>query len=102
MPFCKICSNHYFERQTHKCPPIYEVCCPEMYSEDEWECVREHDAEEAAKKWAEEDDWNTAEYTIVGGEEVEVWVRLKGKEKILKFVVTGESLPNYYATPLEE
>ena len=56
------------------------------------------DAEDAAEKWAEADDLNSAEYNIVSGDSSPtVAVREKGKELIVFYILTGESVPQYMA-----
>lgn len=68
------------------------------YGED-WYPVRASDSEEAAEKWAETDDYCSADYKIVGGEDAIVEVRPSGDEnKIERFTVAGESVAMYYAS----
>lgn len=57
------------------------------------------DAEEAAEDWAANDDTQSADYSIVRGNEATVCVRLKDDESapVETFVVYGESVPQYSA-----
>ena len=69
--------------------PNFEPAIVEVYATD---------AEDAAEKWAEREDWNSAEYSIVKGDSSPtVAVREKGKELIVFYVLTGESVPRYMA-----
>lgn len=77
------------------------VWCPDMGSEREDACVIEaHDAESAAEKWAEEEDWNSAEYSIVSGHETPIVCVAEGDEPEQEFIVRGESVTYYYANPI--
>lgn len=53
----------------------------------------------AAELWADWSDWNSADYSIVKGNDATVLVRRIDKPgcKIFKFNVTGESVRQYYA-----
>ena len=57
--------------------------------------------EDACIEWAREKDENTAEYSIVSGEEKTVFVREVGDEKKHCFRVWGEVVPQYYAKYIE-
>ncbi len=61
--------------------------------------VEANDAETAAEDWAEWDDCNSADYTIVNGSESTVCVRLRDdvSAPVETFVVSGEAVPQYTA-----
>ncbi len=107
MTKCKTCGQYYFF-EDHCCLPAWRV----------WECedndiyngkiIFEIDEEEAAKKWAEYDDVYTADYSIVSGTDVYVFVCSEEEYrydpetvKPKKFLVSGESVPKYYAREVE-
>ena len=57
------------------------------------------DAAEAAEEWAEIRDRESAEYKIVGGEEIKVRVAdLSGRE--YEYIVRGESTATYFASEI--
>lgn len=93
---CKHC-DHWGWSNTHACPPIWEARIFETKWQNDWNEVRATDAEDAAKRFAEEYDVN-GEHDIVrrGCEEIEV--RLQGSEKIWMVDVSAETVPAYYAT----
>lgn len=66
-------------------------------TDDDAREVRAADAEEAAEDYAEWDDMNSAEYTILKGSEVTVNVCPKGGGETVRFVVSGEAVPQYTA-----
>ncbi len=75
----------------------FTVWCPER--DQDFEDGRSFDAydpEMAAEKWAEYDDAYSAEYSIVGGQEVTVTVRDESGQDS-SFVVSGEAEPVYFA-----
>lgn len=75
----------------------FTVWCPERDQDfEDGRSVDAYDAETAAEKWAKYDDAESAEYHIVGGNDVTVMVRDEdGRES--SFVVVGEASPVYYA-----
>lgn len=95
---CSIC-GHYDFSKSHRCPPCFEVLCPE-YDGDDWEeasKVYARDAEAAAERWAAEHDWQ-GDYDIVEGSPVFVLVRKRWQEGgEAGFVVSGEMQPTYNA-----
>jgi hypothetical protein len=97
MPFCDICGGYIYSSREHKCPPVFEVQEIEYHGEDEWEEIRAVDEQDAAEKYAEKSDCDSAEYSIVSGSDAEVWVRKKGDSEVKKFMVSGESVPTYHA-----
>lgn len=66
----------------------------------EFDCARRIeavDAEQAAETWAAIDDRDSADYTIVGGDEAIVVVQAPDGTRT-RWRVTGESVPSYSAT----
>ena len=51
----------------------------------------------AAELWAEQDDRESAEYWIVGGNEADVTVKDTNDGTETRFIVTGEDIPSYSA-----
>lgn len=66
--------------------------------------MRAADAEEAAEKAAEEDDSNSAEYSILKHYDAQyvAWVKAAAGEKPKRFKVTGEAVPQYHAEEIPE
>lgn len=92
---CEICGQWSLYPNQHKCPPLWKVWPNHYEEEDAWE-IRAADANAAACLWADEYD-SGGDYTIVGGGEETVTVKGEdGTEE--KFVVQGESVPQYYAS----
>lgn len=83
------------------------VWCPELgQTKDEARrfapSSEAYDAESAARLWAQVYDQNSAEYSIVSGQPLEVVAMKEGhdpKEGVL-FVVSGRSVPHYSARPV--
>jgi len=100
---CETCGEFAHSR-THKCPPIWLVWCPEDGETiDDSRKVRATDAGEAVEKWAELDDEESAAYRIVGGQEARVCV-VPADDKARapqRFAVSGEAVPQYYASEVE-
>ena len=60
--------------------------------------IQANDPEEAAEKWAEDVDVNTAEYAIVGQRRTpRVCVQEADGDIILRYLVDGEAVPTYRA-----
>lgn len=78
---------------------MFTVWCPENGQEEhDGKAVLGHDAEDAAKRWADWYDYNYSDYTIVGGQPQEVCVRERNSDMPTKtFSVYGESARVYYA-----
>ena len=58
--------------------------------------VRAFDAEEAAERWAKDDDCHSAEYSIVSGSDAEVVVE-DHAGNVTRWKVSGEGVPTYSA-----
>ena len=102
MPWCKVCGGLIIDGFGHKCPPKWLVRREEWDGEDATE-IRAVDAEEAAKKWAEDDDQSSAEYGIVSKDEEPVVIVCRadsGEET--RWRVSGEAVPAYYAEPVSQ
>lgn len=101
---CSTCGEYGWGR-THKCPPRFRVWRPE-HGEDFADAglLYARDHEEAAERWAEKSDSDSAEYDIVGGEPAKVYVvEADGDEEhALLFHVEGEAQPVYHARQIEK
>lgn len=98
---CKICGAYSCLRG-HKCDPIWYVMfaedSPHYYSGDiPWK-IRAHDAQDAAEKFAERFDSESADYTVVGGEPITITVWPKDTpDNKQTFTVNGAMIPEYWA-----
>jgi hypothetical protein len=59
--------------------------------------ISAYDAESAAKLWARLDDRESAEYSIVSGNETIVSVKEIASGIVEEYIVYGEPVPSYYA-----
>lgn len=94
---CKIC-NKWGYVDTHKCPPIWQTYClwgNETPDEEEWNEYYARYPDEAAELAGEA--YDSEEYHLLSGSELEVLVRNPETKEIQKYTVTGESVPKYYA-----
>lgn len=100
---CKTCGYYSWEHggmldeSKHRCPPRWDVWPTDESREDGADCIYAQTAEDAATKWGEVEDWRSAEYQIVGGRDAKVHVASYTDESILTFLVSGETVPEYYA-----
>jgi hypothetical protein len=95
---CKACGAYCVDAALHKCPPMWLVWQPDDgATEDDARKIHARTPAEAAERWAEWDDYNSAEYSIVGGSDATVCVRRADGGEALLFVVSGESVPSYSA-----
>lgn len=89
----------------HKCDPVWFVAIvegEEQPEDDDYREVRAADAEEAAAKGAEEEDSDSAEYSVLKGNgDYVAWVKAAADAKPRRFKVTGEAVPQYYAEEIE-
>jgi hypothetical protein len=99
---CPTCGE--WARPGHRCDPIFLVWCPDQGgTEADAEKIRAWDTAEAAEKWAEWSDRNSADYTIVRGSDATVFVKTLGVDfrggdgEIAKLAVSGEAVPSYTA-----
>ena len=80
---------------------VYWVWCPEYgESEDDAIKIEAYDADEAATEWAAKRDIASAEYSIVGGKDAIVFVKNCSTGEVLRFCMSGEPVPQYYAHEL--
>jgi len=80
----------------------YVVWCPgrDQTQRDGRTIDAEH-PQAACEKWAEVDDWRSAEFSIARGNAVEVMVRELGSSLApFRYSVVGESVPSYRASML--
>ncbi len=84
----------------HRCAPIWLVYSEDHHEDwDDADKVHATDPQQAAEKWAADDDCQSGEYSIVAGTDATVQVRrqdLPASEPAW-MVVTGESVPEYHA-----
>lgn len=99
MSNCKTCGA-FFVNEFHKCPPIW-LCWIE-YNQEECDAreVHAYSADAAAEKYAEDYDSDSGEYSIVSGRAESVCVVKDRAGKILRFALSGESVPRYSATEI--
>ena len=93
---CEKCGQ-WWPPPYHRCKPVYLVWCD---SDGETEAdaveVRATDAEDAAESMAETQDADSAEYSIVGGQDATFTVKAPGGT-VTRWTVSGESVPSYSA-----
>ena len=97
---CPTCQE-YAWLKTHKCSPIWLVFTEDRHEDwDEADRVYANSPREAAEKWAEDDDCESAEYSIVAGTAAAVQVRRLDEPDTdpVWWTVSGESFPTYRAT----
>lgn len=76
----------------------YIVWCLELGSKaEDGKTIKAPDAEEAAKAWAEHDDYSSGEYWIANDGTATVIVRHVDSGVDTKFFVTGEMVAQYSA-----
>lgn len=100
MPWCDTCKEHTLFPARHKCAPMWEARFDGEDSADDWRKYRARDGDEVATKAAEEYDRDTGDYPIVRGNSILVEVRKVGEIESEWFEVRGESIPQYYASPV--
>lgn len=102
---CPKCAEWVFSKY-HKCKPVWLVAIvegEEQPADDDYCEVRASDEAEAAEKGAEEDDSNSAEYSVLKGHgDYAAWVKAAADAKPKRFKVTGEAVPQYHAEEIEE
>lgn len=94
--WCEPCDTCHF---AGSCYDEFEVWCEDDGIREEARIIRAYDAESAATRWGSMYD-SEGDYTIVSGSEATVHVCLRGTDVIEKFLVTGESVPEYSARSL--
>ena len=71
---------------------VYKVSSPKY---DEGTEIEAPSAKEAARLWAEQDDAHTGDYSIAGGDAIEVYVQEVEGGPQEHFWITGECIPTY-------
>jgi hypothetical protein len=97
LDWCIECQSYHWNGE--KCYPKWYVWC-EYYGEEfeDADIIYARDKESAIEKWAEQSDSDSADYTIVSGTEVSVFICSYDNEKeINKYIVSGEAIPSYTA-----
>lgn len=98
LQYCRPCATYHWRGEA--CLPLWDV----WQSEDERanaQQVAGRDASDAAERWAAQDDAG-GDYSIVSGDPAEVDVAPGGEPgPVLRFRVTGESVPSYSAESIE-
>jgi hypothetical protein len=85
----------------HRCDPQFYVWCPEWGgTADGARMVRASTIENAAREWASQSDCD-GDYEIIGNSEVVVHVREVGCDEVKAYRVSGEQVPEYYASEVE-
>ena len=97
---CSVCGQYDFV-DDHVCKPKWYCSLEDWDHESHHYTVHAIDAEEAAEKFAEIYDQDTAEYSIVGGEETLVLVTNEHLQKPVWFEVEGYSQPQYSAQEID-
>lgn len=96
--FCTICGGFTPDGTVHKCPPKLRIWEDrDGYVEDDGQDLFADDAGECVEKWAYKDDFESAEFRIVGGHEAAVFVRGPDGETT-RWVVSGETERVYQAS----
>lgn len=97
--WCGTCGELMLFPDSHRCPPEWEAWSPdEGRGEEDAMVVRGRDAYEAARQFAERSD-SDGDYGILRGREATVFVRPAGRDcPPVRYRVTGESVPTYYAS----
>lgn len=102
---CLTCKEWVFS-QYHTCQLLWLVAIvegDEQPADDDYCEVRAADEEEAAERGAEEDDSNSAEYSVLKGHgDYVAWVKAAADAKPKRYRVTGEAVPQYHAEEIEE
>lgn len=96
---CSTCDGWIYGDAYHCCPPKWLVWSADSGEDDARE-IYATDESDAAEKWAEREDLNSAEYSIVRGNSVTVCVRGTVAGAVTRFDVSGESVPSYSAREL--
>lgn len=92
---CKICDKWGY-KNSHKCPPVWEVRMYERRWEEDWVEVYATDAEDAATTFAEQSD-RGGDYDIIRRGSAEVEVRKQGETEVTQWDIQAESVPEYTA-----
>lgn len=94
MSWCPTCRGHHRPGEHF---PIWEV----WQDGGDPQEIQAADAEDAAERWADEDD-AYGDYRIVGGSPADVHVSLAGSGVAQRIRVTGEAVRSYSAVAIED
>ena len=102
---CSRCGD--FHWSDNACQPAWSVWCPEHLGHEgpeDGKRVHAVGPEYAAEKWAERQDSESLEYSIVGGESVVVHVVPYGEPEAQPktYMVSGEPVPTYSAREVDD
>lgn len=97
--WCGKCGQYMLYPESHSCPPSWDVL--ELgYDNETWEdatIAYGRDAADAAAKWAEKEDQDSAEYSIVHGTPATVAIKRQGAPPAAAVIIiaSGEHEPTY-------
>ncbi len=91
---CETCKRLIFLSETHTCPPAYMV---EDEGEAHWERIHGYSLEDALEWWIEQVDAREDHAMLDGGTRT-VRIHREGETDILIYTISGEAVPQYYAT----
>lgn len=80
--------------------PKFKVWCHDERGQEESDArtIEAYGPDEAAREWARRDDSSSGQYHIVSGWDLHVTVRDEQGANLI-FLVSGESVPQYFARP---
>lgn len=93
---CPLCSEYHFSDK--ECDPAFTVFHEEYLGEN-GKVIRAFNEEEAAEKYARYYNENSAEYPLMNGDEIEIFVEGKDGERT-RFKVGAEPEIHYTVTQL--
>ena len=98
MPVCKTCHRVYLEEVSkHACPPQFRVWDPDQGETlEDADIVYAEDADTAVEMWAEQDDQDSAEYSIAKGTAAVVCVQRYSIDNKPESVVERYRVEGYY------
>lgn len=91
---CDICGEYGYMR-IHQCKPVFQVIRRDYDDIENPRTERGYDEEEAAKKYAEK---NFSEWDYLC--DTEIWVRKSENDEWVKFSVTVQDVPEFFAERL--
>jgi hypothetical protein len=103
MSICENCREYISDYdKSHRCPPAWLVWWPETerFEEDAQLIFASNDAD-AATAFSQRYDWNSASFSIVGGQDAWLCVRPAAGGPITWFRVEGRSEPVYEAKAIQ-
>jgi len=94
MDQCKRCGQWDFYEKQHKCPPCWDVWSNDEGHETGRIEIYAPTPQEAVEQWAVREDEQHGP-NIINGDNVTVCVAAHGSDNALRYIVTGESVPQY-------